>query len=128
VSQIVYAAADVRTGDLTGWIVNGGSLGKSVSKHTAVLLGGRLLLSGGLYPGADAAASEESYATVNADGSVGALTDAGGSHTIVSAGGRSLFNHATAVWADANGAPHVYILGGDDVNAPGKKRAEVWRY
>jgi hypothetical protein len=103
-------------------------LGAATAKHTAVLLGGRVLLTGGLYPGADAAASEERYATINADGSVGAFADVGGSHTIVSAGGRSLFNHAVVVGVDANGTPHVYILGGDDVNAPGKKRAEVWVY
>jgi hypothetical protein len=128
VTQIVYAGVDLATGDLAGWTVNGGSLGKATAKHTAVLLGGRVLLTGGLYAGADAAASEESYATINADGSVGAFADAGGAHTIVSAGGRSLFNHAAVAWAGAGGTPHVLILGGDDVNAPGKKRAEVWRY
>jgi hypothetical protein len=128
VSQIVYASPDLRTGDLAGWTVNGGALGKAIAKHTAVLLGGRVLLTGGLYVGADAAASEESYATVNQDGSVGAFADATGTHTIVSAGGRSLFNHAAVAYLDASGTPHVLIVGGDDVNAPGKKRAEVWLY
>lgn len=128
VSQIVYASADLRTGDIAGWTVNGGSLSKVVSKHSAVLLGGRVLLTGGLYPGADTGGSEESYATVSGDGSIGAFTDATGSHTIVSAGGRNLFNHAAVTWVDAGGTGHVLILGGDDVNAPGKKRAEVWVY
>jgi hypothetical protein len=128
VSQIVYAAVDPSTGDLAGWTVNGGSLGYAASKHTAVLAGGRVLLTGGLYPGADTGASEERYATLNGDGSVGAFTNAAGTQTIGSAGGRRLFNHAAVTWVDAGGTAHVLILGGDDVNAPGKKRAEVWVY
>lgn|GEM_PF-743014 len=126
VSQIVYAGLDLRTGDIAGWTVNAGSLGTARAKHTAALLGGKVLLTGGLYTGADTGGSEESYAPLNGDGSVGAFTDATGTHTIVSAGGRSLFNHAAVTWVEPGGTPHLLILGGDDVNAPGKKRAQVW--
>lgn len=31
-------------------------------------------------------------------------------------------------YTDATGVSHVLVLDGDDVNAPGKKRAEVWFY
>jgi len=35
---------------------------------------------------------------------------------------------AALSYVDANGVAHVLVLGSDDVNAPGKKRAEVWFY
>jgi IPT/TIG domain len=129
-SQIAYAKVDLLTGDLlnTSWTVNGGSLATAVSKHTAVLAGGTVLITGGLYQGAAADSTEERYAALNADGSVGAFTNATGTHTIVSAGGKALFNHAAVTYVDDGGVAHVIILGGDDVNAPGKKRAEVWIY
>jgi hypothetical protein len=59
---------------------------------------------------------------------VSSFSGATGSHTIASAGGANLFNHAALSYVDANGVAHVLVLGGDDVNAPGKKRAEVWFY
>ena len=31
-------------------------------------------------------------------------------------------------YLDGTGAVHVMVIGGDDVNAPGKKRPEVWVY
>jgi hypothetical protein len=129
-SQIAYARVDLLTGDLrdASWTVNGGSLALAVSKHTALIAGGTVLITGGLYQGAGAGSMEESYAALNGDGSVGGLTTLTGSHTIVSAGGQALFNHAAASYVDGNGVAHVIILGGDDVNAPGKKRAEVWVY
>jgi hypothetical protein len=128
--QIAYAQVDPMTGDLLNpsWTVNGGSLAQAVSKHTAVVAGGAVLITGGLYQGAAAGSTEESYAALNGDGSVGSFTTLTGSHTIVSAGGQALFNHAAASYVDGNGVAHVIILGGDDVNAPGKKRAEVWVY
>lgn len=129
-SQIAYAQVDPLTGDLvnTSWTVNGTSLAQAVSKHTAVIAGGTVLITGGLYQGAAAGSTEESYAALNGDGSVGSLTTLTGSHTIASAGGQALFNHAAVSYVDDNGVAHVIILGGDDVNAPGTKRAEVWVY
>lgn len=129
-SQIVYAKIDPATGDLANpsWTVNGGLLATAVSKHTAVIAGGTVLITGGLYAGAATNATEESYAALNGDGSVGAFTVATGAHTIASAGGQALFNQAAVTYLDGNGVAHVVILGGDDVNAPGTKRAEVWVY
>jgi hypothetical protein len=128
--QVAYAQINLRTGDLVGpaWTVNGSGLGKAVSKHTAVIAGGNVLKTGGLYNGASTGSSEESYAQLNSDGSVGSFNGATGSHTIGSAGGKNLFNHAALGYVDASGVAHVLVVGGDDVNAPGKKRKEVWFY
>lgn len=129
-SQIVYAKINLRTGDLVGtsWSVNGTGMTKVASKHTAVIAGGTVLVTGGLYSAANTGSTEETYAQLNADGTVGSFNGATGVHTILSAGGKNLFNHAALGYVDANGVAHVLVLGGDDVNAPGKKRAEVWFY
>lgn len=129
-SEIAYARINLRTGDLAAqtWTVNASALTKATSKHTAVVAGGSVLVTAGLYNGAATGSTEETYAQINSDGSVGSLNGATGAHTIISAGGKNLFNHAALSYVDANGVAHVLVLGGDDVNAPGKKRAEVWFY
>ena len=129
-SEVAYAKLDLRTGAINsaGWTVNGSSLTKAVGKHTAVVAGGNVLITGGLYNGASTGSSEESYAQLRTDGTVSSFSGATGSHTIASAGGNNLFNHAALSYVDANGVAHVLVIGGDDVNAPGKKRAEVWFY
>jgi hypothetical protein len=129
-SSVVYAKVDLRSRNLTaaGWASNASSMGKVFSKQTDVVAGGNVLNTGGLYAGASTGSSEESYAQLNGDGSVASFNGATGSHTIASAGGKNLFNHAAIAYIDAAGTAHVMVLGGDDVNAPGKKRAEVWYY
>jgi len=54
ISDVVYAEIDVHTGALTaaGWTANGNKLKKAVSKHTAVIAGGNVLVTAGLYNGA----------------------------------------------------------------------------
>jgi hypothetical protein len=120
ISDVVYAQIDVRTGNLTaaGWTANGNKLKKAVSKHTAVVAGGNVLITAGLYTGATTGATEESYAALNADGSTGAFNGATGANTISSAGGGNLFNHAATGYLDATGAFHILVVGGDDVNTP----------
>lgn len=129
-NQVAFAKIDLRTNDLTaaGWTVNTSSLTKVVSKHTAVIAGGNVLISGGLYNGAASGSSEQSYAQINSDGTVGSFSGATGSHTISSSGGKNLFNHAAVSYVDASGAAHVLIVGGDDVNAPRHMRPESWFY
>lgn len=128
-NQITFAKINLRTGDLTGpWVVNSTTLTKAVAKHTAVIAGGTVLVTGGLYNGAGSGSSEESYAQINSDGTVASLNGATGSHTISSAGGGNLFNQAALTYIDASGVAHVLVLGGDDVNKPGKKHAQVWYY
>lgn len=119
VSDVVYAQIDVHTGNLTGgWIANANKLKKAVSKHTAVVAAGNVLITAGLYTGATTGATEETYAALNADGSTSAFNGATGSNTISSAGGGNLFNHAATGYLDGTGAFHVLVVGGDDVNTP----------
>jgi N-acetylneuraminic acid mutarotase len=129
-NEVAYAKLDLRTGAINaaGWVVNSAGLTKSVGKHTAVVAGSNVLVTAGLYNGASTGSSEESYAQLRSDGTVSSFSGATGSHTIASAGGYNLFNHAAMSYLDANGVAHVLVLGGDDVNAPGTKRADVWFY
>jgi hypothetical protein len=129
-SEVAYAKVDIRTGNLVapGWTVNPSSLKKAVSKHTAVVGGGNILVTAGIYNGAKTGSTEETYAQLNSDGTVGSFNGATGSNTISSAGGTDLFNHAAVSYVDAGGVAHVMVIGGDDLNAPGKKRTGVWFY
>lgn len=120
VTDVVYAQIDVHTGNLAagGWTANGNKLKKAVTKHTAVVAGGNVLITAGLYTGATTGATEESYAALNADGSTSAFNGATGSNTISSAGGGNIFNHAATGYLDGTGAFHILVVGGDDVNTP----------
>jgi hypothetical protein len=130
IASIAYAKIDLESRDLAaaGWISNPANLIKGTSKHTALVAGGNVLVTAGLYNGAATGATEESYAQLNADGTLGSFNGATGSNTILSQGGGNLYNHAVAGYVDADGVFHVLVLGGDDVNAPGTKHAEVFFY
>jgi hypothetical protein len=130
VADVVSARIDLRTGDLTsaGWTTNANKLTKAVTKHTSVVAGGNVLVTAGLYNGASTGSTEESYAQFNNDGTVGSFNGATGSHTISSVGGGNLFNHAALGYTDGNGAFHVLVVGGDDVNTPGTKHGGVFFY
>lgn len=129
-SDVVYAQIDIRTGGLTaaGWTAGANKLKKAVSKHTAVVAGGNVLVTAGLYNGATTGSTEESYAGLNVDGSTTSFNGATGANTISSGGGGNLFNHAATGYLDAAGAFHVLVVGGDDVNAPTKKHKGVFYY
>ncbi len=125
---IYYNQIDLRDGSLVSasWTTNSSTLSKKREKHTAAAAGSYILVSGGLYNAASTGSSEQSYATINTDGSVGSFQGATGSRTISgSAGGYNFFNHSTAYFVDESGNPHVLILGGEDVNT-GLSHAEVW--
>jgi hypothetical protein len=127
--QVAYAKIDLRTGAFpTGWTLNGAVLIKAVRAHTGVVGGGYALVSAGVYNGNTTGSTEQSYAQLNSDGSVGSFNGATGAHTIVFSGGDNLFNHAALSYVDAAGVAHVMVIGGDDVNAPGSKRPEIWFY
>jgi hypothetical protein len=130
IADVASAKIELRTGDLTsaGWTTNPNKLKKTVTKHTAVVAGGDVLVTAGLYNGASTGSTEETYAQFNNDGTVGSFNGATGSNTISSAGGGNLFNHAALGYTDGNGAFHVLVVGGDDVNNPGTKHTGVFFY
>lgn len=133
VSQIHYHPLDIRTGELkeADWTLNPSALIKQASKHTAVVAGGTVLVSGGLYGGASNSSSEQQYAGINADGTVQSFNGATGSHTIAGstgAGGVPFFNHAAIAYVDANGVAHVVIIAGNDINDPATPVASVYFY
>ena len=124
--EVVFAKINLRTGDLVDpvWTVNPSAMGKARSKHSALVGGGNAFISAGLYTGA-AGSSENIFAQINADGTIGSFGGATGSNTLLSEGGANLFNHAAIAYVDASGVAHVMMLGGDDVDNPGTKRAKV---
>ncbi len=127
--QVAFAKINLRTGDLAGpWTVNGASLGKVRAKHSALAAGGNMFVSAGLYSAAQQGSSENTYAQINADGTVGSFGGATGSNTLLSAGAGNLFNHAAIAYIDADGVAHVMVLGGESVNAPGTRSGKVFYY
>ena len=108
------------------WSKNTEGMGKNREKHTAVVAGGYVLVSGGLYSGATNGSSEQSYASINFDGSLASFNGATGIHTISgSSSGYNFYNHSSAFFVDDSGNPHVLILGGGDANY-GTLHSEVW--
>ncbi len=101
---------------------------KSRSKHVSLAAGGSLFVSSGLYAAAATGSSENSFATINSDGTIGSFGGATGSNTLQSVGGVNLFNTRGIAYVDASGVAHVMILGGDDVSNPGTKSAKVIFY
>jgi N-acetylneuraminic acid mutarotase len=128
--EVVFVKINLRTGALadSNWTINGNSLGKKRSKHSALVAGGNIFVSAGLYSGAGTGSSENTFAQIFSDGTVDAFGGATGSNTLLSEGGANLFSHAAISYIDANGVAHVMILGGDNVNDPGVKRVKVLFY
>lgn len=109
-SNVYLARVNVRDGVIPSW-TSTTSMGKARSKEGAVVAGGSLFTTSGLYSGA-AGSSENSYATLNADGTLASWNGATGTNTLVTLLGYSLYNQATLTFADANGTGHVMVLGG----------------
>jgi hypothetical protein len=125
---IYYDAINIRNGELASasWTTNAAAMGKNREKFTAVAAGSYLLVSGGLYNGALTGSSEQSYAAINTDGSIGSFNGATGVHTISgSASGYDFYNHAATLFVDSAGNPHVLVLGGANVNT-GAVEGGVW--
>ena len=128
-STVSHARIDLRSGLLSdGWTVSANSLQKSRSKHVTLAAGGSLFVSSGLYAAAGTGSSENVYAPINADGTIGSFNGATGSNTLLSVGGVNLFNTRGVTYVDANGVAHVMILAGDNVNDPGNKSDKVIFY
>jgi hypothetical protein len=102
-------------------------MGKARSKHSTLAAGGALLTSSGVY-GGSAGSSENQYANLNADGTVGSWQGATGVNTIAGLLGYSLYNQAAVSFVDASGHGHVMLLGGADRATAGKASAAVVYY
>jgi hypothetical protein len=127
-STVYYNAINLKDGTLAGatWTTNASSLNKGREKLSAAVAGGGVLSSGGLYNGASTGSSEQEFASINTDGSLGSFSSVTGAYTISKAtGGYNFYNQSSAYFADAAGKPHVLILGGCDVNT-GAPHTEVW--
>jgi N-acetylneuraminic acid mutarotase len=119
-TTIYYARLASVTHDITSWTTASTPLPAGRSAFTAVMHSNFALLTGGLYSGG---AAEEIYAALNpGDGSVGPFTTSGG--TI----GRNLFNQGASAYLAGDGSLHVVVVGGDDVDAAGTRRAESFTY
>ena len=129
--EIDHAKIDLRTADLrdAGWSIDDTDPPKSRYKASALIAGGVVLRTAGLYSGIGVSGSSENqYASIAADCDVASFNGANNAASIKSKGGANLFNHAAVSYVDANGVAHVMILGGDDVDSPGNKRTEVWYF
>jgi len=127
--EVLSVRINLRNGDLLdGWAANPSKLGKARSKHAALVAGGNMFVSSGLYSAAKTGSSENTYAQINADGSVASFGGATGSNTLLSVGAGTLFNQAAFSYVDGAGVAHVMILGGDDVNNPGQRSGRVYYY
>ena len=128
-STVAHARINLRSGLLPlGWVVSGSAMQKARSKHQALAAGGSLFVSSGLYAAAGNGSSENIFATINPDGSLGSFNGATGSNTLESVGGVNLFNTRAIGYVDGDGVAHVMILGGDDVNDPGSKSEKAIFY
>jgi hypothetical protein len=118
--SVYQATVNLRDGTLTsaGWAALT-AMNKARSKHSTIAAGGALLTSSGVY-GGSAGSSENSYATLNANGTVGSWQGATGTNTISALLGYSLYNEAALSFADATGLGHVVVLGGADRAGPGE--------
>ena len=82
-STIALARIDLRSGLLpNGWVVSGSTMQKSRSKHIALAAGGSLFVTSGLYAAAGNGSSENSFARINSDGTLGSFGGATGSNTL----------------------------------------------
>lgn len=124
---------DLRTGDLTSssWMTDDTDATKARAKHTSLISGGVVLQSAGLYDGIGTfGSSEQQFAQIGDEADACDVQDFNGANNDNSIGnqtdGANLFNHAAISFLDTDGNLHVMILGGDDVDAPGEKRPQVW--
>ena len=128
-ATVFFGSVSPSSHNVASW-TSAGTLETARSAHTAIIAGGNVLLTGGLYSGAVTGTNERSYAALSAtDGTVGTFT--AGTGTIQSLCSCNLFNHAATGYLAGSGSSvtfHVLVVGGDDVKALGTKRAETYTY
>lgn len=126
-SAVHYARISVRTGLLaTGWTPTA-SLGKARSKHSAIFGGGALFATSGVYAG-QPGSSENTFASLNNDGTLDSWNGATGSEVIEAEIGISLYNQAAITFLETDGTGHVLVLGGANRDAEGQPSSAVVFY
>lgn len=127
--NVDLARINLRTGAISsgGWTAVT-AMGKARSKHSAIFAGGSILVSSGLYSGGTTGSSENSYASLNSDGTLGSWNGATGSETIGAELGHPLYTQAAITFIDNTGKGHVLVLGGAKVTAPGVPSNKVVFY
>lgn len=125
-SATYLARIDMRTGAIDAWTPITAP-GKARAKHGMMTAGGSVVVTSGMYSG-QAGSSENSYAQINADGTLGSWGGATGTSTIQTVLGYSLYNMAAVSFADATGKAHVIVLGGANRSISGKASAAVIYY
>ncbi len=131
IDKVYYSRINLRTGEIDEWLLNPNTLQKTRSKHTALVLGGNMFVSSGLYSGLSPnvpGSSENVYANIKSDGIVEGFNGATGSNTLFSAGGSNLFNQSGISYIDADGVAHVMIIGGARYGSPNTKLDNVLFY
>ena len=117
---------DMRTGDVASWVPVTAAT-KARAKHGVMSAGGSVVVTSGLYAGGTTGSSENSYAMISSDGTLGSWAGATGSSTIASLLGYSIYNEAAVSFTDATGTGHVVVLGGAN-NSTGRASAGVVYY
>lgn len=117
---------DMQDGTIAAWTPVT-SLGKARAKHGLVTAGGTVVATSGMYSG-QAGSSENTYATIQPDGTLGSWGGATGTSTLQTVLGYSLFNPAAVSFADPDGNAHVVVLGGGIRSTSGGASAAVVYY
>lgn len=125
-SASYVARIDMRDGKVPAWTPTN-SPGKARSKHGMMSAGGSVVITSGIYSG-QAGSSENSYATINADGTLASWGGATGSSTIAAVLGYSVYNQAAVSFVDGTGKGHVIVLGGASRTTTGRASAGVVYY
>jgi hypothetical protein len=120
------ARIDMREGTVSSWTAIS-SPAKARGKHGMMSAGGSVVVTSGMYSG-QIGSSENSYATIMADGTLSSWGGATGSSTIQLLLGYGIFNQAAISFVDADDNGHVVVLGGGIRGSSGAASAGVVYY
>lgn len=124
------ARINLRNGSITsaGWTALE-TMSKARSKHSSLFAGGALFVTSGIYAGiGTSGSSENTYATVNSDGTIGSWQGATNAQTINSAIGYSLYNQVMVTFIDNAGTGHIVVIGGAKTSTEGSASDKVIYY
>jgi hypothetical protein len=125
-SASYMARIDMRDGTVPAWTAVS-TPAKARGKHGMMSAGGSVVVTSGMYSG-QVGSSENSYAILQADGTLSSWGGATGSSIIQVVLGYGIFNQAAISFVDANGNGHVVVLGGGIRGTAGAASAGVVYY